>query len=259
MSPLLHRFLLSYYNFSAISCFKLRDGKYQISIFMALCNVLKLPLVLIFSIYVIDNPSLRDEIFLKTLIVLKDFSPFSRFSITIVVILINLAMFILILLQVLKRNKIKNFTNTLIGKSLDEKYFVEFKKKASSHLLVLATVFVLSLSISYFGAFNVSTLSFFACLIYFFPHFVMIGFISFVLVFTNFVFASLKEFKDDLRMVSMTENHNQDFSLENYLRLSRKFQKLYELVEQFIDCFGSQLTIMTCYLTAMMVFNVRIT
>lgn len=259
MSPLVHRFLISYYNFSAIFCFKLRDEKYQISNFIVLCNVIKLPLVLIFSVYVIDKPLLRDEIFLETLIVLKDFSPFSRFSISVVVILIDLSMFILIQLQVLQRHKIKNFTNTLISNSLDEKYFAEFKKKTTSHLLVLTSVSVLSLLFSYFGAFNVSILSFFASLIYFFPHCVMVGFISFVLLFTNFVLASLEEFKNDLRMVFMKENPDQDFSFQNYLRLSRKYQKLYELVEQFNGCFGSQLTLITCYLSAMMVFNVRIT
>lgn len=82
------------------------------------------------------------------------------------------------------------------------------------------------------------------------------GFVSFVKNFENYVLASLKEFKNDLTELSIFGSHCKQMHIAVYLKLAKRYQKLLDLVEMFNKSFGLQLTVITCLITATIVFSV---
>lgn len=249
MSLSSHRFFLSILNFLSVFCFTLEGKTFEISNFLALCNVLKVPFVIFFNIYIMSDYSLKVQVFRNTFVSFDKFSIFAKLVVSIVAISGNVTILIISLLQVSLRHKIKNFANILIQQSLHEKYFRKFKKISLDHSIKLTILSFAMVLFMYRGAFKNSVIAFAACLIHAFPLFLTSGLIGFLIAFHDFIVSSLKEFKHDLKSC-------QNFDIKNCLQLSKKYQNIYELMEQFNDCFGRQLTVVTCFLVAMLVFCV---
>lgn len=257
MSRLVHRFAFHLYNFSSILCLKLENRVCEVSNLAAFVNILKIPFMVLFSFIIATNPVLRDTITLESLVVLKDYSTFSRVSIIIAAVQLYLITFIFCVAQSVRRYKVRNFMRNFMEKALDEKYFMKYKSYCFKHSLAFTILILIILVVSFFGSFKRSIWSFFALMVYSYPFVLLTTFTSFVSNFENFVIASLKQFRKDLKQhhslhVSLTREQN----FEIYLELSRKYREIYGLTMQFNDCFGPLITLACIHMISTMIFGV---
>lgn len=257
MSQVVTRFKLLLYNFGLVSSLKEENTVFKVSNFVAFSNVLKIPLVIVITMLVFTYPPISNEIVLDTLIELKGYSVFSKFSIHILVASTYITSIVFSLLQVKQRHEMCSFVNNLNGIFLNEKYSQRFRKdnKIYSHSLLF--VFMSISIVQYLGAVKISILSFFVSFFFIFPNVFLFSVVSFVTGFESFVIASLEGLQEDFEEFSHQLFVQKDFGIETFLQLSRKYQNIYNLTEQFNDFFGAQLTLVTCHFTIILTFGVR--
>lgn len=254
----IHRIALFFFNYSSIFCFKFENKQHKISNFLTALNLLKMPLVSTTGWLIIYHRPFKQKFFIENLFAMKDFSQFARVSFVIVIAILNLTSYLLSILQMVKREEIKIFVNAAFDKSLDGKYFLKFRKNCIETVIWAVILYSINAVGQFTGNLKISILTILACIILYFPSLLISSFEVFVKIFENFVVATMKQFRKDLKNVSnrMLLNHNQ--SVEEFLRLSRKHQEIYDLVERFNKNLGLQQTLIICFLTSMMVFSVSL-
>jgi hypothetical protein len=136
-----------------------------------------------------------------------------------------------------------------------EKYFAIFKKSCVKDSMVLFSIFISNYTIQCFGTFKLTFLSSIVSTIVYYPFIAVFGFISFIKNFENFIIASMKDFKREIKDFSKCKSVTDSFKLKQFYQLSNKYQKIANLLKEFNKCFGLQVTILSCYLTALLVFN----
>lgn len=253
MLKLKHRFALFFYNYTAILAFKYKDGSFKTSKLLILQNLVKIPLSMALAGFVALYPPLRDAIFIKKVIVLKNYSDFSRLSVLLVIAIMDTASYLLCILQILQVKKIKNFMNSLILLKIERTFLEKFHKKCVKRFIDLILVFSFVSAVQIIGAMKFSALAILADFIFLFPNFVLIGFISFFINIENFISVMLLEFKCYLESMEA-----RSFSTNNYLKLTKRHHEIHAIFKQFNNCFGIQLNLVVCYVTSMMVLNVKI-
>lgn len=257
MPQVSHRFAVRFYNFSSVLCVKEKNRILEVSNFGAICNVLKLPFVLLFTffIYATFSEGTKMENFEN----FRKFSTFSTITLFVVAVSLNLVTFLSAVFQVTRRHAVKDFVNFWMSKSLDQEYLQQYKKTCFKHHVLGLVVMSTFIFPQYLAAMNTSLMvALVSSFVFMYPYYLLFGMMSFVLSFQNFVFESLKEFRRDLKKFSRQDSKGHEVSVQRYLRVSRKYQEIYDLVEQFKSCFGFQLTFLTCYLTLILVCTVSI-
>lgn len=260
MSSVWHQVALHFFNYTSILCLKpdlSSNQTFKVSRWMTLANLLKMPFVLVFSLLVSFIEPIKNEVFHPTFIRLKDYTIFAQFALFFVMFLINNSMLLLCLLQVMKREEINDFVNRTLKHPLKEKYLKKFKKICLKNLALSLSVFGLNLILSFYGLMKLTFSSLIASFVIFYPSFVNMGFITYVQTFESFTVALMKEFKNSLKCKSKHSYCSQDLTVDEFLQLSRKFQKILDLVDQFNEAFGKQMTIVVSFFALLMVFNVK--
>lgn len=257
--PRIRQIALFCFNYSSILCLKYANETFKVSNIQAVLNLLKMPFVSMTVAFIYFHEPLRQLFYASNLVALKDYSPFARISISIDIFLLNHTSYLLCILQVTRRKAIKDFVNSILEKSLEEKYFLKFRKYCIKALIVTSSLFTIYCIVQFVGAVKFSFLSIIVSFVIFFPLLVIASFAIFVKFFENFVIAIMKQFRMDLKIVSnrMLLNHNQN--VEDFLRLSRQHQEIYVLVERFNKHLGLQLTSIVCFFTLMIIFSVSLT
>lgn len=254
MSSLLHRYLIQIYNFASILSLNKENGSYEVSNFKSFCNFLKMPIVItfisVYFIYFVPIDTQRVEEF-------KKFSTFSMVTMYIISTSTNIVGFLFAIFQVAGRYDMKSFINSWFEASLSKKYLVQFQKNCFIKDVALTSLFSIFAILQYLSTIEVTFMSLLATMILFYPNIIVVSVTSFVTSFQFFVAVSLKEFRQSFDEFSQKNSFEREQIAESYLQLSRKYQNLHDLVEQFNDCFGHSLTLMTCYITMTLTFIVR--
>lgn len=256
MLQVLHRFAFRFYNFSSILCLIWENQVYKVSNFLAICNFLKMPFSIIIAVLISVVIPLKDAIFKRDVAVLKDYSTLAKLSIVIAIFLTNIFSLIFCSIQVWRRYEITIFMNNILAETIREKYLAKFRKHCARDLIALFIVFISNGAIQSFGLLQLSVLSFFIGPIILYSLIVTFAFISFIKNFENYILASLRDLKRDLK------DQLPSISLQHYTKIvkfcefSKKYQNIYNLVAEFNECFGLQLTFFICYLTSFVLFTV---
>lgn len=251
MPLVLHRFAVRLYNFVSILCVKEENQVFKVSNFSAICNILKVPFVLIYTVFVFAffNEEMTPERFEY----FKNFSTFSKVSLFFVAMSIFLISFLIAILQVTRRHEMKDFVNFWMKKSLEQEYFRQYRKTCIKYHVSGLVVFTLFVVPQFFTTTKISLLSMLSNFVFMYPYYMVLGAISFVISFQNFIIESLKEFKQDWDSFSSLH----EVTLETYLNASMKYQEIYDFVQQFKRCFGLQLTLITCHMTMVLICTVN--
>lgn len=253
MSLSLHRSALFFYNFFSITCLTFENQVYKVSNFNAVFNAIKTPIVITIVVIISLHEPLRNQIFRKSLAVLDNYSVFSKITVTLSVVTMQITMLFLAFIQVYRRNKIRSFVNRGNKIKIKEKYFQQYRKNCIKNLTQLGITFLTFYFVFFFGGLNFSLSAFLASPVILFGCANMLAYISFFKNFENFLIAMLNDFKRDVEACLLSiDSQNYKY----FLRLSKKYQEIYDLVECFNECFGLQLTFFMCFLSIMLIASV---
>lgn len=240
--------MLSFYNFTGLSCLKFSNGVYEISHLSAFINIVKIITCLILIYFVSSSIELQRILFRHVFIVMPDFSYFSKMSINFAAACVHYFSSVLFIHQFVRRHGMKRFMNNALFRNMNQIYLRRFIRLCVSTLrLALCTVVVTF--IKYLAIINPSFVNFLVYLVYIFPSIIALGFVSFVKNFESYVVVSLQKFDEELKQVTCREARRFYSDIEIYLRFSYKYQKLFDFVNEFNDLFGHQMTIQTNALT----------
>lgn len=256
MSKVLNAAVLFLYNFTTILALKYKDGLFKTSKTLTLLNILKIPITVFFTVFVSTYPPLRDKIFMQNLIILKNYSDFSKLSMILLIVNMYIGSYSICILHFVKVKKIEIFLSSIFAVEIEEELLKTFNRKCFKHFLSLLSVFVFVSSVQVIGSLKLSLSAILADLVFQFPNFVLIGFVMFVKTFENFICLLLHQIKKCI----MIQNNQKLTSnmLESYLILSKGHREIWSFVEEFNNNFGAQLTIVICYGTSTMVLNVKL-
>lgn len=214
-------------------------------------NILKTLATCVFIAYVGYDESAKEKLFVKKVIVLKNYSNFSKVTVIYVVAMMNIDGVVICIIQVTRSKKIEHFANQLFSISFRESLLIKFQKESMKYSLILFSIFTFVSSVQIIGAMKISFLTIFSTFIFLYPNFVLISFVSFVKFFGIFISISLENFQYGLSYIT-TEN-----KLKNDLAQSKKYHDIFEWVESFKKIFKNQLTLVACYCSSVMVLNVN--
>lgn len=256
MSKALHRFALIVYNFLSVLSLTYKNQTYEVSALYAILNLVKMMSSIFFSLSIGVNEYLQREIFLKILLDLKDFSFFARLSVNLVVAFIFVFSALLCFSLVWKSRKICDFVNKVSFSSgiFKPKYFKQFRHACIKNASFMFFVFGCSSIMQYAGSLKLTVLALLCQLIIIYPNFHLCAFLNLVKNFESFIVAQLKQFRNEIEQTMSLQDDSKQVA--NILELLRRYQNIYNLLEDFNDCFGVSLTIVTFYLTILLIFGV---
>lgn len=255
MSPRLGSFAIRFYNFSSILCLKLENQTFQVSASGALFNTFKLPLVLCSAFYVLLHGPLRDEILKKQMIDMNDFSELAKVTIIVATFLAFITSQTISILQVLFRHKMKKLLNELMRYQLSDSYFAKLRKFWISDFIEFSLFLITKCIIQAHGTSKLSAPTFLYISVYFYINLVLIAFVSFCKSYENFFIMSLRDLKNTIKCCKNSDQIDDD--VEYFIAFSRQYQRLFNLAQRFNRACGLQMTIVTCYLTIVLTFGVR--
>lgn len=257
MSISRHRLALFFYNVASISSLKYKNGKYSVSTFLAILNLFKAPGCIMLMSVMLSIPWLAETIFLAPSTLFGNLSTFSIVAIVIEVTTINVSIVVLAWIHFYQRKLIENLANACLEKRLSVRYFEKFQNFCKERSLVLFSVLTAMFVLNFLGAFKVSIISLLVSLIIVYPILVLFSFISLLNNFENFIVASLKEFKSELRMFSCSSIiRNRKNNFEASVKLCQSFQEIHLLIEDFNEALGKQVTVLVCSLLLTSIFHV---
>lgn len=192
-------------------------------------------------------------IFRPALVRFDSFSAFSYFSVTIVVVLQQAVLVSIYILFFSKRHAVAKFMNNALKICPTGKYLQKFKSSCIQNSFILATVFMLTEVVQYFGAFNVNLTTFCLVLVFSYPYVMLFAFASFTKAVESYISANMKELKNDVAKEVLSTDGKLSKQCEN---LSVRYKEIHDLSIQFNETFG---LIITCFVTlgsSLTVFNV---
>lgn len=257
MLKALHRISFIFYNFSGLFALNFDRGTFRISYFQAFLNIAKLLSTLSFVAYATILWTTSYNIFKSALVALPHFSNFSRITLSLSTVFRENIAFFLLILQLTHLRLIKHFMNEALLMTLNEKYLKKFENTCLRHFAILSGFLTVNLVVKYFSVMNPSILSFTIFASYMYPGLTIMSFVSFVKIFENFIVVSLKEFRYDLHQMNHLSKLSSCTANEKISKLAVKYDKIFKFVESFADTFGTQLTVVICCMTAVLVFCVR--
>lgn len=240
------------YSFLGILSVKVHQNRFKTSMFFAVFNALKVPAVQIFTMFLIINPGLRLKIIKDHNAVKARYSKLSLNLMFLTSQLIQITTLLITLLHFMRRKKIESFLNDVAELSLDEKSASKFKKRWRKQFALSLSLFFIISGVQFVTKVNFSPVPVFCFAILVYPYMVIMSFLSFLKAFELLFFVCLKDFKHALR----TYLNKSTFDFKSYHDLMTKHQKMFELCESFNKVFGLQVTMATCCVTTMTVFQV---
>lgn len=232
------RSVLPLYSFLGI--LSIRNGKngFQTSSFHAIFNVLKMPLVLAFQLFLVKNPQVLSEILRFDIFQSNVYSSFLRFTILIIT-QIDLANALLICFaQFLKRKKITEYMKRVSNMKIDAAFTKKLRKLWRKQFFIISLLFVITSTIQVLVSSSFTVLSLVVHLFLFLPYLFIASFQSFMKSFEIFFQVFMKDFKYRLSESMLTD--------EKVQKLIKRYQEICALNQDFNKIFGAQITSMTC-------------
>lgn len=240
------------YSFLGVLAVKARQKQVKVSKLLAYFNALKPIVVLIFTLVIMNNPTSRRRLMKNDRALSMLYSNFSQILIITTSQINQLTTLLICLTNFWRQNQIRDFLNAVTELKLDEKCSLKFKKFCIRHFTLMTILFLLIAGTQFVTKVNFSLLSsvYFSILLY--PYLFMTAFLSFLKMFEYFFTVCLKDFKHALKMYL----NKPVLSSSCYHEMMKKHQKMFELCESFNKVFGLQVTLTTCCVSVMTIFQV---
>lgn len=233
MSSFSIRCALNFYNFFSISNLKLRNGKFEVSYVLTLLNIVVLPVSLVVSHFVTEYSDI--ELYSEEVNAAR-VSKFSKISSQFLAIYYLAHSIFFYLIQIVNRHKISRLVNRAADMKLKTNFLNKFKKNCiwKSFLISFALLSLITVQIT--TIVKISIASFIIVVVLSYKVIVPFAFMSFVVNFEQFFVALLEEFRSDLKQ----------YNPKNYQKHMKRFQEIYDLIEEFQSCFKHQFTATIC-------------
>lgn len=237
------RLILPLYSYLGILSIKSdKNSGFKTSKFHLVHNALKMPLVLIFSFFLLKNPQYFHGLHRNVFYHSEDYSIFLKLvTITTTQIVLVNSLYICIA-QFVKRNEITKFMNHANKIVLNEECSKELKSVWKKEFAILAILFCFICIVQFTVRFKFTFFAVVAFTILLYSYVIATAFLSFMKTFEVFFFICLKDFKCRLRCDIIKT----DFNANTIQDLMTRYQEIYDLNQEFNDIFGSQVTAMTC-------------
>lgn len=253
MLKLVKQLLISFFNYSGLFCFQLKNGKFEISNFKAATNLFKMLFSYVLTILITQVYRGKYEIFRVNIVAFPNFSVFSKIVLIASGVLITHTGIVLTIVHFGKRHAFRNLLNEALSCNLKPAYLIRFEKACFRSFAAIGVLIPTIMFLRFYSLMYLTALNFLIFLVFVYPFILLLGFICFVKIFEKFIVTSLEEIDEDLKNI---RNHDRQLGFENFLMLSKKYQKLHDLAENFNTAFGSQVTVMTSLIIGTSVCNV---
>lgn len=245
---------LRFYNFSCILFLKVEDSAYKVSSFQTFFNIFKLLVLFGVTILISTQLTIRDEIFKKIIIDMSEYSKFAKFSSHFVIAIVYSSLYSLCFLQFYHRQKVKDLMNMIFLINIENgETMKKFRRNCVNDSIAFGIFFSFIYLVQFFSLAKLNFLSILISAVLCYATVIFFGFLSFVKSFENFLVASIKDLKYCVNHSSMIQGNR---NVKEVVKLSKKYLKIFYLVEKFNKCFGLQVMLYTCYSTSMIVFGV---
>ena len=245
MSKFRVRLIYQFYNFSGLFNFKLQDGKNQVSNITALTNLVKVPIILLLQVLVFHHPIFHAEVHSPEALSLI-FSKVVQAVFIIQKLSASISSILFCWIQVANRHKLKRLINGMMLLKIANEPQSDCMKSCIRDNILIFSIFTAKTFGLYFVIFKFSMLSFIVNIISSFLIFQTFVFVSFVKNFENYVLVLMEEFRKDLK----------HFSFRRHQKYFERYDEIHDLIRDFQQCFGLQLSVFTCFFLEECIFGV---
>lgn len=258
ISIALQSFALPFYNFVGLFNLKHVNGKFEVSNFTSVVNVVKALSCMTVIVFVNMRHQEDDGIFRHDLVYIPQFSYFSKVSLALATILIQSTSWLLFAIQLFRRYSVKLLVNHFSRIKLSEIYHEKCKKLCIVHTAYLTSAYISYAFVKYTAMMQPSFLNAIMFSIFIYPGLLVVGFVSLLKFCENFIITSLKQFKFELKETLNNLNPNESFNAESFQKFSQKYQEIFNFAQNFNRTLDVQLTVVTCFITASIIFTVNL-
>lgn len=243
-----YRLYLNSFNFFGVSCFAFDNDKLKISQLHQWLNLLKLPTVLILSILLVSIPSWQHEVLNDDIVYLEHYSLFSKILMLVAIYLQQLSAFWLCAVNYYYRREILNFGNETLSTSISDDFRENLRKICLREILIFAALTSILTFIQYLTSSNLKPISLLAHVILLYPYCALMVFKCLMKTYEWLFVIMLQDFRNDL------EQCEDAIACASLLR---KYQKIFNLNQDFNNAFGLQTTIVAFSDVFLFVFQVK--
>lgn len=244
--------LVSFYNLLGISSLKPDVYGWKNSSILAMFHVLKMPLVIVFTVCMINSRIIRNLTYKLNFDEFKSQTPFSKLLIIISVEMVHISSLSICFLEFSRRKRIEKFINKMCEVTIDDSHAEKLKTRWKNHFRFISSLFLIIALSQFFTKMKFTVFGFISWIILIYPHMMMSSFLSFVKSFEIFFIILLRDFQSEFENGFKTLA----LDLQTYQRLLNKYQEIYEVNRDFLEVFGTQLTLMTCCVTGITTLQV---
>lgn len=208
-----------------------------------------MPLVIVFSFYLLTNTHLRQYI-LKDDVIFRNrhYSAFTKFLILATGRIIQTSTHLTCLVNFHKRDKVLNLIRRIYETKLSEKCAINLKLQWIRLFSIMLSIILIVTITAFTSKMKPSYLSLICHIITSIPYQIISGYLIFLKAFEIFFISLLKDFRQTLDW--------SDLTLKDYEVLAVKYRKILEMNKDFLKVFGSQISIIITCIIAVVIFQV---
>ena len=241
MTKLWVQFAITFYNFFAIFNLNFKGGKCEVSNILSVLNLFETPGIIALHLYTHFYVRNRSH----EVMTINHSNFFTILSIVFATVF-KLHAVLFCWIQVANRNKVEKLVNKILGTTISEENFLKCRKSCVWQMVEIIFLYSASLFYHYFILMEHSFVSFILFVVSSYVTSLRLVFVNFVRNFECFIVALMNEFELEL----------ENFSHQNYKKYFKRYQEIYDLTEEFQNCFGLQLTISICVCMLECIFSV---
>lgn len=249
----LHRIGLFMYNFLSVLSFNYTIQGFKVSIFTSISNCLKLPISIMFCLYLFYSPDFFGSFIADTAKFRKAPSHFSDISMLFINYFTMMTSLTICFQNLKRQEEILTFLNKAnhLRRLFKEKFKTSFKKSIEKVAILISLVILIYVIMQYSYMKN-DFLSIFIVFQILYPFLVLLCFLGFVKSIEYFFVASLKSFSEEIKE-HLSNPNAVDIDSDH---LIKQYQSIFKLNQEFNDLFGLQMTTATCCIAVMMTIDV---
>lgn len=253
MSKVSLRFFLLFFNTFGILSIRKNKNHLKTSNFLTLINIFKLPLVIVFSYFVLTNIPLRQFIY-KDDVIFRNryYSAFTKFLILVTGRIVHISTLATCLVNFHRRGKILNLIRRIYKMELSAEYALQLKLYWTRLFFILSFLILVVKITAFTSKMNISVLSLICHIITSIPYHIISGYLVLIKAFEIFFILALKDFRETLNVVLKRSNLN----MKDYKLLAVTYRDICEMNKYFGKAFGTQITIIVICVIAVLIFQV---
>lgn len=252
MSKVPFRSFFTFYNSTGTLSIKSSNHGLKTATPLALFNVLRIPLVSIFTFFQVTSQELRQAVYKHEFINMEFFSLFTKILLLISSEIIHSTAMLTCIINFWRRAHILRFLQEMFEVTIDDKYVKKLINRWKKDFAIITFIFLTIATLQFLAKLKFVLGSFAVWFLTAQPNIILTSFLSLTKSLERFFVILLKDFKNELRKT--LELPTVDFAA--YRRLMEKYQKIYNLNRKFRQIFGLQHTLITCCVAAMTTLQV---